>query len=282
MRRTDEICKAFSLQAAHYDKVSKIQQEIGERLLERLMYLKIAPRYILDLGCGTGKMTKLIQKRYPNACVIGFDISHAMLVVAKKNQGYFKKYPLVAGDMMKLPFQTGIFDLVIGNQVLHWAEAIPGALKELNRVMAVEGCLMFSTLGPDTFKELRTSWANINDYAHVNAFWDMHDVGDALVQAYFLDPVMDMELITVHYSDSKALLASLKAQGVKNIHEKRNPGLTGKGQWQQFLQALAKNQLTSGEYPLTYEVVYGHAWKGAKQAGHLGQETVIPISAIKR
>lgn len=277
-----EICKTFNKNAHHYEQAAKIQHEIGERLFERLHYLKIKPRYILDLGCGPGHFSQRLKKNYPHAHIVGFDLAHSMLKQAQKKQGWLNKWPLVTGDMTGMPFATGVFDLVFANQVIHWSPSLPGVISELNRVMNSGGCLMFSTLGPDTFCELRQAWSKIDNYAHMNDFIDMHDVGDVLLAERFLDPVMDMEILTAHYSTLKQLLQALKAQGVRNINSKRNPGLTGKRSWHVFEQNFSVFHTAQGKLPLTYEVVYGHAWKGEQRRIGKGTETLIPITQLQR
>ncbi len=276
-----EICKTFNRHATQYEQAAKIQHEIGERLFERLHYLKIKPRYILDLGCGPGTFSQRLKKHYPQAHIVGFDLACAMLKQAKTKQGWLKKWALVAGDMTGMPFATGTFDLVFANQVIHWSQPLSGVMSELNRVMNPGGCLMFSTLGPDTFCELRQAWSKIDNYAHTNEFIDMHDVGDALLAEHFLDPVMDMEILTAHYSTLAQLLEALKAQGVRNINSRRNPGLTGKQSWQVFEKNFAAFLTEQSKFPLTYEVVYGHAWKGEQRRMGKGTETLIPITQLK-
>lgn len=279
---TQEISKAFNQRAAEYELVAKVQQEVGSRLLERLQYLKIAPQRILDLGCGPGFFSRELTRMYPKAQIVGLDLAQVMLQQARKKQGWLRKWPLVAADMMTMPFATGVFDLVFANQVIHWGNPLAQIFRELNRVMKANGCLMFTTLGPDTFKELKNAWSAVNHYAHVNEFPDMHDVGDCLMAEHFLEPVMDMELLTVHYESLPKLLKSLKTQGVKNINSARNQGLTGKASWKQFEQNYASMQTETGKYPLTYEVVYGHAWKGEQRKTERGVETMIPVSQIRR
>ncbi|MFT4058896.1 MAG: malonyl-ACP O-methyltransferase BioC [Legionella sp.] len=280
MALTHEICKAFNQHASEYEFAAKVQQEIGERLLERLHYLKMVPHRILDLGCGPGVFSHALAQMYPKAQIVGLDIATLMLAQARKKYRWRRKWSLVAADMMHLPFMTGAFDLVFANQVIHWGQALPQVFRELNRVMNVNACLMFTTLGPDTFKELKTAWSDVNVYAHVNEFPDMHDVGDCLMSEQFLEPVMDMELLAVHYETLPNLLRSLKAQGVKNINVTRNHGLTGRASWQQFEANYAQLQTDTGKYPLTYEIVYGHAWKGEQRKTARGIETIIPISKI--
>lgn len=282
MTRTHEISKAFNHHAAEYELAAKVQHEIGSRLLERLHYLKIAPQRILDLGCGTGVFSRELAQMYPKAQIVGVDLAHAMLLQAQKKHSWRRKWPLVSADMKQLPFATGAFDLVFANQVIHWGEPLEFVFRELNRVMKPNACLMFTTLGPDTFKELKHAWSGANAYAHVNEFPDMHDVGDCLMAEYFLEPVMDMELLAVHYESLPKLVRSLKAQGVKNVNSGRNQGLTGRDSWKKFEQNYSSLQTESGRYPLTYEVVYGHAWKGEKRKTERGIETLIPISQIIR
>lgn len=277
-----EISKAFNEHANEYELAAKVQKEIGIRLFDRLQYLNMKPQRILDLGCGPGFFSYKLAQMYPKAQVVGLDLARFMLIEARKKQGWRRKWSLVAADMRHLPFATGVFDLVFANQVIHWGGSLKTIFRELNRVMKPNGCFMFTTLGPDTFKELKQAWSGVNPYAHVNEFADMHDVGDSLMSERFLEPVMDMELLAVHYESLSKLLLALKAQGVKNINPQRNQGLTGKGSWNKFEQNYAMLQTDQGKYPLTYEVVYGHAWKGEQRKTDLGVETMIPVSQIVR
>lgn len=281
MNPNQEICNAFNAHASEYEKNARLQTEIGTRLFERLDYLAMKPEYVLDLGCGTGYFTALLKTRYPEAQVISFDLAHAMLLesAAKKNAG--EDWFLIEGNMQKLPFATGVFDLIFANQVIHWAASLPGVFRELNRVMRKDACLMFTTLGPDTFRELKQAWQLADSFSHSNEFLDMHHIGDSLMNERLLEPVVDMEMLTLHYESLPRLVRSLKAQGVRNIHERRNGGLTGKGSWAAFESAYERLRTPEGKYPLTYEVIYGHAWKGLQSATDKGVETFFPLSQLR-
>ena len=281
MSFSEEICNAFHRRASDYEAASVAQQEIGSQLFERLDYLKIEPRYVLDLGCGTGLFTKQLKKRYPKAIVVGVDLAQAMLCEAKSNQGWRAHPEWLRADMHALPFADGLFDLVFSNQVFHWTPDYAALIREVNRVMNPGGCLMFSTLGPDTFQELRSSDDDEQTHAHANDFLDMHDVGDILLAEQFLDPVVDMEQLVLRYKSWPDLLRSLRKQGVRNINPKRNAGLTGRKHWAAFEAAAEKTRTAEGKYPLTYEVLYGHAWKGEPRQITQGAETSIPVSALR-
>lgn len=274
-----EIRKAFNQQAIHYEQQAIIQREIGERLFERLAYLTLKPRCILDIGCGPGFFSQRLKKYYPDAQVVGIDLAEQMLHHAKSKQTD-TQWAVVQGDMTQLPFAAETFDLIFANQVIHWGD-FSTVLQALHHVMTREGCLMFTTLGPDTFIELRDAFAIADDYAHVNTFADMHDLADALLQEGFLDPVVDMEHIVAHYTALPALLRSLKRQGVKNIHPDRRTGLMGKKTWTQFTTHMQSYLTPDEKYPLTYEVIYGHAWKTHVPTRRQGSKTFLSLSQMK-
>ena len=282
MNVNTDISNAFNRQAKQYEQSAIMQHEIGLRLFERLDYLKIEPQWILDLGCGPGYFSKRLKKKYPQATVVGFDLAFQMLKEAKAKQQFLNKWPLLNGDMSEMPFTAELFDLVFANQVIHWSPAWPTLMKELNRVMTVNGCLMFSTLGPDTFCEIKDAWSGIDEHAHANDYIDMHHIGDYLLGHDFLDPVVDMEYLTAHYESAQHLVTALKHQGVRNIHQERRRGLTGRHAWNAFLEKLSVLQTAQGKVPLTYEVYYGHAWKGEPRQKTKGTETLVPLSQLKR
>jgi len=132
---------------------------------------------------------------------------------------------------------------------------------------------MFSTFGPDTLKELRAAFAAVDDYAHVNPFVDMHDLGDALVHAGLAEPVMEMEVLTLEYASVEAVARDLKAIGARNVLPGRPRGLSGRGRWQRMVAAYERER-RGGVLPATYEVIYGHAWKVAPRKLADGRQVI--------
>lgn len=281
MDRNKEIRNAFSKSAKEYEQYAVIQQEIGSRLLSRLDYIKIVPRTILDLGSGPGIFSAALKKKYRHAQVISLDISYPMLQMSKDRQHWWRKWHCVNANMIQMPFASGTFDLVFANQTIHWYQPTVEVLQEIYRVMHPNACFMFTTLGPDTFTEIAHAWAEVDNFSHINTFLDMHDWGDALMHVQFLDPVMDQEKLTCHFKSFSQLLQSLKKQGVRNIHPQRQAGLTGKKAYQAFQQAFAKFQTPEGKFPLTYEVVYGHAWRGNAMSRSIGDAVYVDVQSLK-
>ena len=282
--------RGFARAASTYDAAAALQREIGSRMAQRLDIVHLAPTAIVDAGCGTGEAVGELAARYPAARVLAIDIALPMVAAARQRararRTVFRRllHPFAAGrfalepafvcaDINALPLAGVAFDLVWSNLALQWVNDLPRAFAEFRRVLRVGGLLSFTTFGPDTLRELRSAFAGIDGNTHTNRFVDMHDIGDMLVHAGFADPVMDMEHVTLTYATPRALLSELKAIGATNRTRGRAHGLMGRRRFARVLgrlEAIAKD----GRIPATFEVVYGHAWKGAPRTTPEGHAIV--------
>lgn len=286
------IRRAFERAAATYDASAVLQHEVGQRMAERLTLMKLKPAAILDAGCGTGDALSELSTRYPEAFVLGLDIAYAMVETARRRSAaalasehsLFARWfgtraksgsapSLVCGDVSRLPVATDSVDLVWSNLTLQWVNDAAAAFDEFHRVLRSGGLLLFTTLGPDTLKELRAAFIGVDGATHVSRFVDMHDLGDQLGHAGFADPVMDTDVITLTYADALQMLRELKAIGARNATLGRPRGLTGRARWRRVMTALESFR-RDGRLPATYEVVYGHAWKPAPRRAADGRDIV--------
>lgn len=264
-----------------------LRREIASRMHERLGLVRIAPLRVLDAGCGPGADLLLLQKTFPAAQVVGLDASAAMASLAREqaapraglSQLLARLLPaktgvdLICGDFSDLPLAPGQFDLLWSNLALHWHPQPDRVFAEWRRVLKVDGLLMFSCFGPDTFKEVRAAFAEVDLAPHALPFVDMHDFGDQLVEAGFATPVLDMETITVTYDTAAALLADVRAWGGNPLSTRRR-GLLGKGQWRTVLAALEKGRRADGKLALSFEIVYGHAFRPAPRVTSKGEAII--------
>ncbi|MFA6063225.1 MAG: malonyl-ACP O-methyltransferase BioC [Gallionella sp.] len=258
--------RAFSRAAPNYDATAVLQREVCTRMLERLDYIKLQPARLLDAGSGTGWGGRQLAEKYPAAQIVSLDIAIGMLQTAQDKSSWWKKLfggagPLqVCADVEALPLAANSVEMIWSNLAVQWCNDLPATFVELHRVLKTEGMLMFSTLGPDTLKELRQAFKGVDERSHLNRFADMHDIGDMLMQAGFAEPVMDMEYMTLTYEDVRGVLHDLKGIGAHNATAGRGQGLMGKAAWARLLDNYEKLR-RDGRLPATYEVVYGHAWK---------------------
>jgi len=255
------VADSFSKAATSYDASAFLQKEVADRVFERLELMRIAPKNVLDVGCGTGYCSRELRDRYSKAKIHGVDIAPGMIELAKKRQNLFRKIDYQVADIDQLPFEDNQFDLVFSSLTIQWLPDLKHTFKELNRVLKPGGLIIFSTLGPDTLYELRDSWQAVDADKHVNEFIDMHIVGDQVYNNHFENTVIDRDVITMTYKTMIGLMKDLKAIGAHNIDSERPRGMLGKTKFKQLEQEYDKFRWQTGELPATYEVVYGHAWK---------------------
>jgi malonyl-CoA O-methyltransferase len=188
----------------------------------------------------------------------------------------------VCGDAECLPLANQSVDLIFSNLALQWCWALDSVFAEFQRILKPGGLLTFTTLGPDTLKELRAAWSSVDNYQHVNPFMDMHDIGDGLIRAGLIEPVMDVERYTLTYPDVYKLMHDLKMLGAQTVGSGRQDGLMGKKRQQRMVQGY---ELFRGEdgLPASFEVIYGHAWGRSQipQRRAPDGSVKIPIHVLK-
>ena len=276
--RTEVVRRQFDQRAARLPQHEALLREVDRRLMERLDLVKLAPRSIVDVGCGGGASEPALRARYPQALWTGVDLSLAQLRRIVLPAARFWRAPRlrrVAAEAGALPLAAGSVDLVYSNLMLHWHPAPHSVFPEWLRVLRVDGLLLFSCLGPDTLRELRAACAAALPLARPLPFVDMHDFGDMMVASGFAAPVMDTERITLTYPSAAALLREVGALG-GNPRDDRAAHLPSGRQARALLAALAARAGADGRIALTFEVAYGHAWKPAPRApgGAVALETL--------
>lgn len=256
--------RAFERLAPGYEAASGPDREIGRRLLEHLEPVQIEPSLILDIGAGTGSCTRRLQKTYRKAQIVAVDVAPEMLKAARRKAPRFRsRQRFVCTDAQQLGIISARADLVYSNLTLPWCADLDRTFAEIFRVLKPGGLMALSTLGPDTLRELRESWRQIDDLEHIHMFIDMHDIGDALVRAGFVDVVLDTEVITVQYAKIDGLFADLKRLGTGNLAPGRRRTLTGRSKVAK-LRELCRDS-ANGPISATLEVTYAHAWTPAER-----------------
>ncbi len=276
------IRRSFDEASAAYDSAAVLQQEVRGRLLGRLDFIVVEPRVVLDLGAGTGHASRALKDRYRKAQVIALDLAPGMLHEARRQQGWWRRFDRVCADAQRLPLPDNSVDLVVSNLMLQWCDPPDAVFAEVRRVLKPRGLFTFATFGPDTLRELRMAWHQVDGRPHVHRFVDMHDLGDALMRARLAEPVLDIENFTLTYRDATALMRELKTIGARNAAQGRNAGLTGRNAFRQ-LEAAYEQFRKDGVLPASYEVVYGQAWgTGQEPASRAGGEVRVAADSIKR
>lgn len=281
--------RALARAASAYANAAFVAQEVSRRMAERLEYIRCDPRRILDAGAGAGENVELLSRRFSHADIVAMDIAQPVLSRARGTGSLLRRLRVrfsgrapyfICGDFENLPLKSGSVGFVWSNLALGRAGRLQPVLSEFNRVLMPGGLLMFSHYGPDTLKELKSAFGAGGD-RRVHVFPDMHDLGDQLVANGFAAPVMDMEMLTLTYSDVAALARDLKNSGQTNARQSRSRGLMGRGIWAN-MRAAYERRRQGGKLPATLEIVYGHAWKGEPRNTADGRQIMRVERNIKK
>jgi malonyl-CoA O-methyltransferase len=258
--------------------------EVARRLAERLALIRMQPRSVVDWWSFNGASQPLLRQAYARARMLRVEADAQLLRRGRTGTtapGWWPRRRAAPETAWAAPHEVpaGGADLLWSNMMLHWAVDPQAEMQLWQRALAVDGFVMFSTLGPGSLSGLRESYARCGWPAAHAPFVDMHDLGDMLLQCGFADPVMDQEVLTLTWPDAHALLSELRALG-GNADPQRAAGLRTP-RWRDALRGeLQALQGADGRLRLDFEIVYGHAFKAVPKA-HVGGRTTVALDDMR-
>ncbi len=253
--------RVFNSNAEKFDDHAWLHREVGDRLIEHLEPITIDPNRLLDLGSATGDLSLALTQRYKSAQIYSLDFARNMLSRAHaKSPRWFSRQHFICNQAQKLSLADQCVKLVCSNLLFPWLDNPQQALAEIYRVLDTDGLLMLSSFGPQTLSELRQGFSQVDNYVHINAFMDMHDLGDVMGSVGFRDVVVDSERITVTYKSFQALIKDVQALGAGNANQGRSRGLMSRGNLANLERAYESHR-QDGLFVLSFELVFAHGWK---------------------
>lgn len=263
--RSRDVRRRFDRAAGSFEKYDFVHAATREGLFARLEPIVIDAKTVVDLGCATGSACRPLAKRFRHAHIIALDLSANMLQEVRGKQSWFVRYSLLLANANAIPLADQCVDVVFANQLLPWIDDAATVFAEVARVLRQDGLFLFASLGPDSLAELREAWQSADAGIHVNRFPDMHDIGDAAVRAGLIDPVLDVDRLSVTYQDAGALFRDLTGCGARNSLADRNNALVGRARFDTMTAALERHR-KDGTIELDLELIYGHCWGAGPRA----------------
>lgn len=261
-----------------------LHEEVARRMEQRLDWIVRQPRRWLHWEPVRGGLQAqaLLAQRYPGArstvrAIVPQEQQRALRAAARP-WWQPARWPGMLKTALR-PTPAGAPELLWANMSLHMSADPQALIRQWHEALAVDGFLMFSCFGPDTLRELRALYQSLGWPAPAHDYTDMHDWGDMLVSAGFAEPVMDMERIELSFETPQRLLQELRELG-RNLHPARFAGLRGRG-WQTRLhEALAQLAGPDGRLRLSFEIVYGHAFKPQRRLT-IAPETRLSVEDMR-
>lgn len=247
-----------------------LHEEVAQRMEERLQWMRLPPAAWCHWAPVRGGLAvhAAISARYPQAACTVYEPVPAHLAAAQQalaRPWWTPAHWKASAPRFGLP-QPASVQMLWANMQLHLSPAPQALIAQWQQAIATDGFLMFSCLGPDTLRELRWLYQAMDWPPAGHELTDMHDWGDMLVQSGFAEPVVDMERITLTFASPERALQELRGLGV-NLHPQRFAGLRTRA-WRARLHAAMAERLmdSDGQIALTFELIYGHAFKPAPRA----------------
>jgi malonyl-CoA O-methyltransferase len=247
--------RSFSKASESYDALAKLQRKIGLTLLKQHKIAELSG-VILDLGCGTGFLTRELQQLSGDKTIIAMDIAMPMLQVARSKCDV--EFSCV--DIENLPVQDNSIDWIFSNLALQWCPDLQGVFADFKRVLKPGGRLMISIFGPQTLCELKQAWAEVDNYRHVNDFYSAQQLHKFMRQAGLQNIQIENSQHKSEYLNVMVLMKELRGIGAHHVNGNRKKGFTTKTQWQNMNVAY-ESLMENGYFPATFDVIYASGSK---------------------
>jgi len=251
--KPEHIRRNFSRHAADYDRYALVQKAVTKQLLQRVPQSHIRGR-VLEVGCGTGMLSRTFLQEYPGTRLILSDLAHGMSCRAKSS---FPGLPVVDADAANLPFAAESFDLVLSSSVYQWVVPLAQSFAELERILRPGGHVGIAFFGEQTLYELRCSHASVLPIgqSHSQRFPNRQQVQEALQNRFDIE-LCESQLEIEWHAGVPELLRSLKAIGAQNASRKQPEGLASRKIMRRMYERYIEDFGLAGEIPATYEVIY--------------------------
>ena len=250
------IKRSFAAAADSYDAAAALQRQVGDELLAKFPLMP-APGRILELGCGTGYLTRRIAVETSAQQIVALDIALAMLTASRQKNNAFSVSYLCA-DAEKLPILPHSCRQIYANLALQWCQDLPAVFADCQHSLQEQGQLVFATFGPATLQELKTAWASVDTYPHVNEFYAVPAISGFLRQAGFYNVTVCSEIYQSAYPSVMALMRELKSLGAHHVNCAGTRRMTTRKQLQLMISSY-QAAMPGPEVLASYEIIFVRA-----------------------
>ncbi len=258
------IRRNFARRVTSYDRHANIQRFSAHELMTRVRADVARASSILEIGCGTGYLTQQLRSANPTAYLIALDMDFSLVTWARQRLG--QEDSKVAWLVMDgETIAKGSFDMIISNATFHWFTTPGSTLATYFHCLKSGGLLVFSSMGPKTFKELAASLLHAAQTLSMapapeiqaQGFLDREAWAGLLIQAGFQQVQMSHELVTVNFPSAWKFLKDLQAIGATNPQPKLFSPRLLKALIASYEDVFFRN----GQLPATYEIIWAVAQK---------------------
>ncbi|WP_196593474.1 malonyl-ACP O-methyltransferase BioC [Pectinatus sottacetonis] len=252
------IMKHFSQASTEYDKYANVQKKMAVKL-SAMLNDRHSFENILEIGCGTGCLTKIIAQQFPTAHILATDISESMLKTAKDNLSLYPNIQFKVMDGENI-HTNDKYDLIISNAAFQWFSDYNKAFKGFYSCLKKRGILIYATFGKNTFVELHKSFAyaydknNFSGYPNNHQFISIQNLTELCKHNKFESTFKTADYIE-YFKTVRDFLKSVKKIGANNASS--HSCFIRKKIMLNMLSYYQKNFCYNNKIYATYNVIYG-------------------------
>ncbi|HMP76447.1 MAG TPA: methyltransferase domain-containing protein [Kiritimatiellia bacterium] len=252
----------FSAAAARYDQLARVQQAVADRLFQGLAFLG-NPRRVLDIGCGTGALTRKLAATWPRAEVEGIDSAPGMIDEAQRLHRTEDRPRFTCADART--FAPGHrYDLLVSTSTLHWIQPLDRTFAHLATLLEPGGNFAFALMLEHTLGELHALRREIAPGKPPAARMPSESAVRAALAGAGLRVAMDeVEERVTHAESALAVLHDLRALGVTGGSLSRGATPLTRGELTHLIVAYDARHREADGVRATYHVGYFWGSRGA-------------------
>tara|TARA_Y100001970_G_C14259923_1_gene879520 strand:+ start:16930 stop:17784 length:855 start_codon:yes stop_codon:yes gene_type:complete len=172
-----------------------------------------------------------------------------------------------AADTELVPLAPHSIDLAISLLGWHWINDLPGTFSQIRSALNPDGLLLGAMLGGETLRELKSVFVEAETEMEagisprVSSFVDVETLGSLLQRAGFALPVVDVDTITVTYTDMFKLMLDIRGMGEGNCMNERRKSFTRRTTLFRANELYRKYFSSDSErIYATFQILYFTAW----------------------
>lgn len=262
----------FSNRADNYDKSARLQREIAFQLIDRSFPEQSPSNFhdILELGCGTGFLTRFLLERLSPDRLTALDLSGRMLEQARESlDSLGDNVRFLQADCEHPPFAIRSFDLAASSTTFQWLDSLEDTLREVHTLLRPGGRLVFATLGRETFRELRQAYRTVAGRMGLRltagrygpSLPGPHEVRRMLEEAGFEGIQVSSEGKLEYFPCCRDFLNSIKQQGANNPNYRPMSLKVERSLMRGVIDFYDRSYRVDGRVYAGYEVIFADAWK---------------------
>ena len=245
---TGLIAQRFAKAASSYSEHAVAQKIICQRLIEMMRrHIAIQLPRVLELGCGSGHLTILLQKNFQIEQLILNDLYPEV----RQHFSAAEQLDWCIGDIERLDF-PGQLDAIMSSSVLQWMHDLEQVFKKCSEALKSQGWFCFSSFGSENLREIKTLTGQGLNYL------SLEELKEKMCKSGFEVLEIQEEQETLYFEHPKQVLQHLKLTGVtatSSQHRWTKQSLYKfYDQYQQFVKSPAYEGIQ--QYPLTYHPIY--------------------------